>query len=274
VQHCAQTPANPADATLPVVILGVPFDRLTLEQAADRIESMVAGGGSHYVVTPNVDFLLKLRGDVELHRVLASADLILCDGTPLVWASQLLGDPLPGRVAGSDLIPCLLRRATERQWRIFLLGGVPEVAVEAAKRIAEMHPSLPAVTFYSPPFGKLAEMNNDDIADRVRAARPDIVLVCFGCPKQEKWISRHGAALGVPVMIGAGGTIDFLAGRMARAPSWMRRSGTEWLFRLMQEPRRLARRYADDLFFFAPAILAQFLRSKAVGQKAAMKGRG
>jgi exopolysaccharide biosynthesis WecB/TagA/CpsF family protein len=131
-----------------------------------------------------------------------------------------------------------------------------------------------AVTAYSPPFNRLLEMDHDEITRRIKAAAPDMLFVSFGCPKQEKWISRHGAALGVPVMIGAGGTIDFLAGRMARAPSWMRRSGTEWLFRLMQEPRRLARRYADDLFFFAPAILAQFLRSKAVGQKAAMKGRG
>jgi N-acetylglucosaminyldiphosphoundecaprenol N-acetyl-beta-D-mannosaminyltransferase len=245
---------------------------MTLAGAVDRIDSMVAKGGTHYVVTPNVDFLVKARRDPELHRVLVDADLVLCDGTPLVWASYLLGDPLPGRVAGSDLIPCLLRRAVDRQWRIFLLGGSPEVAAEAATRIAAMHPSLPEVTYYSPPFRKLDEMNNEEIASRVRAADPDIVLVCFGCPKQEKWISRFGATLNVPVMIGAGATIDFLAGKMARAPSWMRRSGTEWIFRLVQEPKRLARRYADDLLCFAPAILAQRLGRKTAATVLPVKG--
>jgi N-acetylglucosaminyldiphosphoundecaprenol N-acetyl-beta-D-mannosaminyltransferase len=273
VQHCAQTPAFPADAEPPVLILGVPFDRVTLAGALDRIDSMIAVGGTHYVVTPNVDFLVKARRDPELHRILVGADLVLCDGTPLVWASHLLGDPLPGRVAGSDLIPRLLQRAADRQWRIFLLGGSPEVVSEAARRIAISHPSLPEVSHYSPPFRKLAEMNSDEIADRVRAARPDIMLVCFGCPKQEKWISRYGAVLNVPVMIGAGGTVDFLAGSMARAPSWMRRSGTEWVFRLIQEPRRLVKRYADDLLFFAPAILVQFLRGKTARAEASLKGR-
>jgi N-acetylglucosaminyldiphosphoundecaprenol N-acetyl-beta-D-mannosaminyltransferase len=272
VQYCAQTPACPAGAEQPVVILGVPFDRVTLAGAIDRIDSMVAEGGTHYVVTPNVDFLVKAGRDPELHRILGDADLVLCDGTPLVWASHLLGDPLPGRVAGSDLIPCLLQRAADRQWRIFLLGGSPEVAAEAATRIAAMHPSLPEIAYYSPPFSKLDEMNNDEIAARVRAADPDIVLVCFGCPKQEKWISRFGARLNVPVMIGAGATIDFLAGKMARAPSWMRQSGTEWIFRLIQEPRRLARRYADDLLCFAPAILAQRLRRKTAATAVPVKG--
>ena len=246
---------------------------MTLAAAVDRIESMVAEGGFHYVVTPNVDFLVKARRDAELHRILVNADLVLCDGKPLVWASRWLGDPLPGRVAGSDLMPCLLQRATERGWRIFLLGGSPDVAAEAARRIASAHPSLPEVAHYSPPFRRLDEMNNDEIVDRLRAARPDIVLVCFGCPKQEKWISRHGAMLKVPVMIGAGATIDFLAGTMARAPAWMRRSGTEWLFRLIQEPRRLAGRYADDLLSFAPAIVAQRFRRGPSGPRASLKGR-
>ncbi|HXN48083.1 MAG TPA: WecB/TagA/CpsF family glycosyltransferase [Bryobacteraceae bacterium] len=273
MQSCAQSPARPVDAGRPVVILGVPFDRMTLAAAVDRIESMVAEGGFHYVVTPNVDFLVKARRDAELHRILVNADLVLCDGKPLVWASRWLGDPLPGRVAGSDLMPCLLQRATERGWRIFLLGGSPDVAAEAARRIASAHPSLPEVAHYSPPFRRLDEMNNDEIVDRLRAARPDIVLVCFGCPKQEKWISRHGAMLKVPVMIGAGATIDFLAGTMARAPAWMRRSGTEWLFRLIQEPRRLAGRYADDLLSFAPAIVAQRFRRGPSGPRASLKGR-
>src|SRR6202142_2810018 len=156
----------------PITILGVPFDPMTLDRAVEAIEAMIAPRLPHYVVTPNVDFLVQARADAELHRILVQADLVLCDGKPLVWASQWLGNPLPGRVAGSDLMPCLLQRATERGWRIFLLGGSPDVAAEAARRIASAHPSLPEVAHYSPPFRRLDEMNNDEIVDRLRAAAP------------------------------------------------------------------------------------------------------
>jgi len=273
VPNDAQNPKSATDIRRPIAILGVPFDPVTLTDAVDRIESMVAEGGSHYVVTPNVDFLVKAARDAELRRILAGADLVLCDGKPIVWASRLLGEPLPCRVAGSDLIPCLLHRAEARGWRIFLLGGCCGVASEAARRIAGSHPSLPAVEHYSPPYRPLYEMDNAEIIARVCAAKPDIILVCFGCPKQEKWISQHLGALGDAVMIGAGGTVDFLAGAMARAPIWMRKSGTEWVFRLLQEPRRLARRYADDLFHFLPAIVMQLWRQSPAVSVTSVRGR-
>jgi N-acetylglucosaminyldiphosphoundecaprenol N-acetyl-beta-D-mannosaminyltransferase len=244
----------------PITILGVTFDPLTLHGAIDRIENMIEGRQPRYVVTPNVDFLVQAQHDAELHQILAQADLVLCDGKPLVWASRWLGNVLPGRVAGSDLVPMLLHRAEKQGWRIFLLGGATGVAAEAARRMALAHPSLPAVEYYSPPHRPLADMDNADIIERVRAAKPDIVLVCFGCPKQEKWIFRNYRALDVPVTIGAGGTVDFLAGRLKRAPQWMRRSGSEWLFRLWKEPRRLFRRYAGNLIHFFPALLAQRFR--------------
>jgi len=247
----------------PIAILGVSFDPMTLAGAIDRIEAMVDAPGLSYVVTPNVDFLVQARHDPELHEILARADLVLCDGRPLVWASRWLGNALPGRVAGSDLVPLLLRRAEERGWRIFLLGGADGVGAEAARRIAAAHPSLPPVVHYSPPIRPLAGMDDGAIIARLRAAKPDIVLVCFGCPKQEKWIFRHYRAVEAPVMIGAGGTVDFLAGRLRRAPLWMRRTGTECVFRLCQEPRRLFARYAGDLLRFVPALLAQHWRLPA-----------
>lgn len=252
-----------------MAILGIPFHTITLPGAVDRIEEMVADGFAHYVVTPNVDFLVKAQRDPALRHILICADLVLCDGKPIVWASHMLGGALPGRVAGSDLVPRVLQSAARLGWRVFLLGGSPEVAAAAARRIAEAHPSLPEVCHYSPPFRPLDEMNNAEIIKRVRAARPDVMLVCFGCPKQEKWMALHGAALSVPVMIGAGATIDFLANTVARAPAWMQRSGTEWLFRLAQEPRRLARRYADDLLHFFPAILRQRWRQRPTGARKA-----
>lgn len=247
----------------PIAILGVPFDPMTLASAVDSIGAMIDDGQPHYVVTPNVDFLVQAHHDAALHQILVQADLVLCDGKPLVWASRWLGNPLPGRVAGSDLMPFLLQRAAERGWKIFLLGGAAGVGALAAQRIAAAYPSLPKVAHYSPPNRPLAAMNHDEIVARVRAAAPDVVLVCFGCPKQEKWIFQHYRTVGAPVMIGAGGTVDFLAGRLKRAPMWMRRSGTECLFRLWQEPRRLFKRYVGDLVGFVPALLAQlwFLKS-------------
>lgn len=256
--------SSPAAApALPVTILGVPFDPCTVAGAVDRIGAMIATRRPHYVVTPNVDFLVQARSDAVLHQVLTQADLTLCDGKPLVWASRWLGNRLPTRVAGSDLVPVLLERAAERGWKLFLLGGADGVGAAAARRIAAAHPSLPPVAYYSPPHQPLGEMNHAEILARVRAAQPDILLVCFGCPKQEKWMFQHYRSAGVPVMIGAGGTVDFLAGRLKRAPRWMRCTGTEWLFRLLQEPRRLFRRYARDLVEFGPALLAQLWRLPA-----------
>jgi N-acetylglucosaminyldiphosphoundecaprenol N-acetyl-beta-D-mannosaminyltransferase len=165
-------------------------------------------------------------------------------------------------VAGSDLIPLLLQRSAEKGWRIFLLGGSPEVAAEAARRIEALHPTLPRVAHHSPPYGPLEKMDNEAILGRIRSANPDIMLVCFGCPKQEKWISRNLGSLEVPVVIAAGATIDFLAGSVARAPVWMQRAGLEWAFRLLQEPRRLTHRYADDLLHFFPAVLWQRWRQR------------
>jgi N-acetylglucosaminyldiphosphoundecaprenol N-acetyl-beta-D-mannosaminyltransferase len=273
VPNAVQTPIFPTAMESLVAILGVPFHQISLTGAVDRIESMVADGGTHYVVTPNVDFLVKARRDPELRRILVCADLVLCDGKPIVWASHWLGGSLPCRVAGSDLIPGLLQRAAERGWSIFLLGGSADVAAEAAQRIAAAYPTIRKVEHYSPPFRPLKDMNNAEIIKRVRSAKPDIVLVCFGCPKQEKWISQNLKELAAPVMIGAGATIDFLADKMARAPVWMQRSGTEWLFRLLQEPRRLTKRYADDFLHFFPAILLQRWRQRPPGPKRSWKAR-
>jgi N-acetylglucosaminyldiphosphoundecaprenol N-acetyl-beta-D-mannosaminyltransferase len=202
---------------------------------------------------------------VELRRILLEADLVLCDGTPVLWASRWMGNRLPERVAGSDLAPALVRNAAEKGHRLFLLGAAPGVAEEARARLSLQHPTLNIVGTYAPPFSQLLEMDHEEIARRIRAAEPDVLLVSFGCPKQEKWIAMHHRALGVPVTIGVGATIDFLAGRVKRAPAWMRHTGTEWLFRLVQEPRRLCRRYARDLFHFLPTLAAQWWRLASDG---------
>jgi N-acetylglucosaminyldiphosphoundecaprenol N-acetyl-beta-D-mannosaminyltransferase len=253
-------PRESSAQSWPIAVLGVPFDNVTIAEAVDRIEAMIATRRSHYVVTANVDFLVQARRDVELRRVLIEADLVLCDGAPLVWATRWLGNPLPERAAGSDVVPLLIHEAARRGHRIFLLGAGPRVAGEAAARLRAQYPSLNLVGHYTPPFRTLMDLDHEEIVQRVQAAQPDVLLVSFGCPKQEKWIAMHYRRLGVPVVMGVGATLDFLAGRVKRAPSWMQHSGTEWLYRLWQEPRRLFRRYADDLCRFFPALAMQWYR--------------
>lgn len=247
------------NADWPVAVLGVPFDPVTTEEAIRRIDAMIATRQPHYVVTANVDFLVQAHRDVELRRILLEADLVLCDGTPVLWASRWLGNPLPERVAGSDLAPALLASAAEKGHRVFLLGAAEGVGALAAERLAQQYPKLKVVGHFAPPFSPLLQMNHEEIVRRVQATRPDILLVSFGCPKQEKWIAMHHRALGVPVAIGVGATLDFLAGRIKRAPDWMRQTGTEWIYRLSLEPKRLYKRYADDLVCFLPTLARQWV---------------
>ena len=253
------TPLEPASyqANPAIAILGVPFDNVTTAEAVAMVEQMVATRRPHYFVTANVDFLVQAQRDVELRRILFDAHLVLCDGTPLVWASRLLGNRLAERVAGADLVPLLVRIAAEKHLRVFFLGGTPKSTDAALANLKARHPNL-AVVGYSPPFNQLLEMDHEEIKRRIAEARPDMLFVSFGCPKQEKWIAMHYQSLGVPVAAGVGGTIDFLAGQLKRAPRWMQRSGTEWIFRMAQEPRRLFRRYVTDLWVFGWSIAAQW----------------
>lgn len=249
--------ADAARQANPIAILGVPFDNVTTAQTLARIEAMIASRQPHYAATANVDFVVQALDDVELRRILLDAHLVLADGMPLVWASRWLGNPLPERVTGSDLVPRLLVEAEQKGWRVFFLGGTETSVAAAAANVRAKHPHLQLVGAYSPPFRLLLEMNHEDILGRIRAARPDILLVAFGCPKQEKWINMHYRAAGVPLSIGVGATIDFLAGTVSRAPRWMQRSGLEWVYRMLQEPRRLFRRYTADLWGFGRAIARQ-----------------
>jgi N-acetylglucosaminyldiphosphoundecaprenol N-acetyl-beta-D-mannosaminyltransferase len=253
----------PFPAASPIAILGVPFDNVSTTETLRIIDEMVASRRPHYLVTANVDFLVQAAHDVELRRILFDAHLVLCDGTPLVWASKLLGNPLPERVAGSDLVPLLLQVAAEKGYRPFFLGATPDTMDTAVSLAKQKYPKLEFAGYYSPPFNKLLEMDHEEIRDRILRAQPDLLFVGFGCPKQEKWINMHYRSLGVPVSVGVGGTIDFLAGKLARAPRWMQKSGTEWIFRLAQEPKRLMGRYAKDLWHFSGAIAAQFWRFRS-----------
>ncbi len=259
--HCAPHEDTPEPAVgAPIAMLGVPFDNVTRGHTLALVERMIASRQPHYIATANVDFLVQAQEDVELRRILFDAHLVLCDGTPLVWASRLLGNPLPERVAGSDIVPLLLESAERHGHRIFILGAQEDIAERAVANIRAKHPRIIVAGRLSPRHAALHEMDHDAICSAIRAAQPDILLVAMGCPKQEKWISMHYRGLGVPVSVGIGATVDFLAGAVKRAPRWMQRCGLEWTWRLAQEPRRLARRYAKDLWVFGRAMFRQWLR--------------
>jgi len=247
-----------ADLTPPrsAVIFGVPFHDVTMDETIARLAAIIARRDPVYWATANLDFAYQASLDVELQRILVEADLVLCDGTPLVWASRALGAPLRERVAGSDLVPRIAAEAAARSWKLFLLGGGDEALPLALEKLRAKYPAL-QVDGYSPPYAKLLDMDFETISARIAAARPDVLLVAFGCPKQEKWIYMNHRRLNVPMSVGVGATVDFLAGKFRRAPRWMQVTGTEWLFRLSQEPRRLFNRYLFDLLFFVRALRAQ-----------------
>jgi N-acetylglucosaminyldiphosphoundecaprenol N-acetyl-beta-D-mannosaminyltransferase len=235
-----------------LIVLGVPIDNLTKEEALDRLELFIRQGRqtgkSYQVVAVNADFVLKSQSDAGLRYLLQDADMATAYGMPLVWGARLLGVPLAGRVTGSDLVPGLARRAAEKGYSLFLLGSRPGVASRAAQVLQEQNPGLKIAGALSPPDGSALEMR-PQVAEEIKEADPDVVLVAFGNPEQEKWIGLYARDLGVPVMIGVGGTLDSIAGSMRQAPKWLQRIRLDWLYRPLQEPRQLWRHVTDLLGF-------------------------
>src|SRR3990172_9746572 len=230
-----------------ISILGVAIDALTLGEAIDAFRLFIARKEPSVVLAVNVDVCMKIRQDIELREIFRKADLVLVDGTPMMWAARFLGRPLPERVSGSDFVPVFCDVAAKEGYRIFLLGAGPSVAERAKDWLERRNTGLKIVGTYAPPVGfEFDERENTRIIDLIRRARPDVLFAAFGAPKQEKWLARHYRSLDVPVAMGVGSAFDYLAGRLKRAPRWMQTAGLEWTFRLGQEPRRLWRRYLLD----------------------------
>lgn len=222
----------------------IAIDPVTFSGALDAIAAMVTSGRGGSVLTPNLDHVVLADEHEGFRRAYEGASLCLVDGMPLLWASRLLGAPLPEKVSGSDLVWPLLERARAQGWRVYLLGGAPGVGQRAAERILERLPGIVVAGVDAPTINMDAlASSRADVIERIRAANADLVLVGLGAPKQELWIAEAAPALAHPVLLGVGASLDFLAGTLRRAPEWMSASGLEWLFRLKQEPRRLWRRY-------------------------------
>jgi N-acetylglucosaminyldiphosphoundecaprenol N-acetyl-beta-D-mannosaminyltransferase len=219
-------------------ILGVAVDNLVEAEALERIDSFVAGGGPHHIVTVNPEFVMEARRNSAFRRALAAADMATPDGFGLLLAARLRGEAFRGRVTGVALTELIADRAVERGWSLFLLGAAPGVAERAAAALQHNRPSLRIAGCYA---GTPHPSDEPAILARIAAARPTVLLVAYGHPAQDLWIARNQPLLRVPIAIGVGGVFDYLAGETPRAPAWMRRVGLEWLYRLIRQPWRWRR---------------------------------
>ena len=249
-----------------VNLFGIPVAKVTEEEAVARIIAFAKARNSQLtthnsqlstklVATLNVDFVANavrgwpFGGNDELWGYLKTADFVTADGMPIVLLSKLMRNPLPERVTGADMVPAICRRCAEEGLSVYVLGG-DKAVVEAAFKKLRVESCELRVAGVDDSFVKL-DQDQPEIIDRINAVKPDVLFVALGNPKQELWMGRNRAKLDVGVMIGIGGTFNFIAGKVKRAPKWIQRCGLEWIYRILQEPGRLWRRYAYGLFKFS-----------------------
>lgn len=240
--------------------MGLAVDSITESELIAHMIGALERGCGGWTVTANLDQLRQLRASTEFARMWAGADLVVADGTPLVWASRLQGTPLPERVAGSDLVWSLTAEAAATDKSVYLLGDLPIAREKAERTLRTRFPSLRIAGSYSPPLGfdgDPAEV--DRIRAKLQAARPDIVYVALGFPKQDRLIARLRDDMPSSWFIGVGISLSFLGGHIRRAPPWISRLGLEWAHRLLHEPRRLAKRYLVHGLPFGVRLLVHAL---------------
>jgi N-acetylglucosaminyldiphosphoundecaprenol N-acetyl-beta-D-mannosaminyltransferase len=231
-----------------ITLMGCQVDNLSMEETLGRIEQFIQSGRPHQHVVVNVDKLVKASRDPELRQIINDCALINADGMPVVWASRLLGKPLKERVAGVDLFEALMRRAGEKGWRVFLLGAREEVVSKVAETYQRKYPRL-QLAGYRNGYWK-GELEEAEVARQVRDSQADLLFVAISSPKKEQFLGRYQAEMKIPFAMGVGGTFDVAIGRVKRAPVWMQKSGLEWFYRFLQEPRRMFRRYfIEDMAF-------------------------
>lgn len=233
-----------------VTLASVTMDRMELSNLRGWLDAALSSSRPHQVVTLNLDFIAIARKNADFARVVAAADLVVCDGKPLQWAARM-----KTRVTGNDIVLQTARLSAERGYRLFLMGAYPGVADRAAERLRELAPGVVIAGTYAPPRWPFSPEQDAEIVAAIQAARPHALFVALGAPRQDEWIARH-PELRVPVSVGVGGAFNFLAGQTRRAPQWMQRVGLEWTHRLLSEPARLWRRYLiDDLPLAALLLL-------------------
>jgi N-acetylglucosaminyldiphosphoundecaprenol N-acetyl-beta-D-mannosaminyltransferase len=247
-----------------VHLFGVDIDLLSMAETVCLIQQWLAADHTNckFVVTPNVDHIVKVQTDTGLQAAYNKASLIVTDGKPVVWAANFLGVNIPGTVPGSDLVPAIFddSQAQQLPLTVFLLGAMPGVADRAKAVIQQKWPMVKVLGTLSPDFGFDKNVaDSKTICAIVNASKADLLVLGLGAPKQEIWITQYAPHLSVKVALCVGATIDFLAGEKARAPVWMRKVGLEWMHRMLSEPKRLAKRYFVDAIVFPKLVLREWL---------------
>lgn len=224
-------------------ILGVGFDSVTLPQAVEKAVGLLDQGGTHYVVTPNPELVQRAGKEPPFRDVLNGADLVLPDGVGITYAAKILGRPLAARVPGIDFAAALCGELAKSGKKLFLLGAKPGVAELAAGNLKKEHPGLTVCGVHDGYFKE-----DGPVVGEIRAAGADVVFVCLGFPRQEYWMSQHGAQTGAGLLVGLGGSLDVFAGQVKRAPEGFQKLGLEWFYRLVTQPSRIGRMAKLPLF--------------------------
>lgn len=228
-------------------LLNTYVSNLTMDEAITNIEDLVENKKKSYIVAINVDVVMKIESDSYLKQITDEAEMVLVDGQPLVWVAKMHKKPVKAKISGSDLVPLLCKKAADKGYTVYILGGKDGIAEKAKKRLEKKHPNIKIVGTYAPPMGfEKSEEEINKVNKKISEANPDLLIVCFGCPKQEKFIYENYQKYDATVSVCAGATVDFLAGNIKRAPKWMSKCGLEWLYRFFKEPKRLFKRYFVD----------------------------
>ena len=245
-------------------ICHVDIDSISMKEALCIMEDIIAEKGRGLIVTPNVDHIVQLQKDEEFKVIYRQALLALPDGMPVMWGAKFLGTPLKQKISGSDLFPEFCKVTADKGYKMFFMGGRPGAVTRTKELLEKRYSKINIVGTYCPPFGfEKDEAENAKIVKMINQARPDVLFVGLGAPKQEKWLYRNYNELNVPVSAGIGITFEYMAGMVTRAPLWMQNVGLEWFWRLMMEPRRLWKRYlVYDMQFFWLILKQKFAMRK------------
>jgi N-acetylglucosaminyldiphosphoundecaprenol N-acetyl-beta-D-mannosaminyltransferase len=243
-----------------VNVLGVGISALNLQRATAEIQRWIATGEQHYVNVCAVHTVMECQKTPRLRDIVNRSGLSTPDGMPLVWLSRRAGHTGAGRVYGPDLMLALIEGGLASHTRHYFYGGAPGVAERLAGRLQARYPGLIVAGVHAPPYRPADVEEEAAVIEAINATSPDIVWVGLGTPKQDYWVARHRPRLNAPALIAIGAAFDFHAGLIPQAPTWMQRNGLEWLFRLAQEPRRLAYRYLVYNPLFVMRIAAQLAR--------------
>jgi N-acetylglucosaminyldiphosphoundecaprenol N-acetyl-beta-D-mannosaminyltransferase len=242
-----------------IEIAGVKINRISRENAAKEIENFILSGQRHQVCVTNVYSVVLMQKDKEFRKINNESSLVVPDGMPLVWVSKLYGQSIPERVSGSDIFYQLCKIADEKKYKFFLLGSTNKVLNSMCGNLKKQFPNLQISDVYSPPYeNNFSKTQNFEMIERINKVKPDILWVGMTAPKQEKWIYNNLDKLNVKVAIGVGAVFNFVSGEVRRAPLWMQRVGLEWLWRIIQEPRRLWKRYLIGNTIFICLIIKEF----------------